>query len=105
MSTDPNAVFANPAARCLFEVRLEPEVQCLLRAIELFAQRGVLPRRLRLDPGAAADAPCRLMVDATIGEHDARVLAARLATQVGVFDARCVEVFLPAPQRLEARAA
>lgn len=75
--------FANEPVDARFELRFEPEVQTLMRLLEAFALRGVMPRQVRLDPDD--DLAC-LVVRARLGAHDAQVLATRLSTAVGVFD-------------------
>ena len=75
--------FANDPIDARFEMRFDADVQTLMRLLEAFALRGVMPRQVRLDPDD--DLAC-LVVRARLGAHDAQVLATRLSTAFGVFD-------------------
>ena len=79
----PLSQFANEPVDARFEMRFDADVQTLMRFLEAFALRGVMPRQVRLD--SDDDLAC-LVMRARLGAHDAQVLATRLSTAFGVFE-------------------
>ena len=78
--------FDNPVADHDLQLMLESDVNSLLRVLELFALRGVLPRRIEFVAEDEPALPCRLQVRARMGSHDWHVLCARAGTLIGVVE-------------------
>jgi hypothetical protein len=86
MSTDPTSVFDNTLAEHRVHITLESDATTLMRLLELFALRGVLPLRLSFDAYGGDEGAACLRLAARLGRHDWRALCARARTQVGVIE-------------------
>ena len=93
--------FDNCALSGTLTVLLDADSGTVCKLLGYFAQRGCTPQTLRYSNHANHG---KLVINATLGEHDWALLAARAQQTVGVFNAR-FEAFLPLSQSLLKEAA
>lgn len=86
ISTDPSSVFDNTPIEHRARLTLECDPTTLMRTLELFALRGIVPTSIRFDAHARHDTPAVLRLAVVLGRHDWAVLCARAATLVGVLE-------------------